>query len=76
MWHTTLLLKHLKMLNETNILEKTSQTVLNIPIWKEGTHRLKSKKTEETEHLNAMHNPGLDSSFKGTKDINGTFREM
>lgn len=67
MWDTTLLLKHLKMLNQTNILAKISQTVLNIPTKKEGIHRLKNKKTEKTEHLNAKLNPGLDSSFKGTK---------
>lgn len=57
-------MKHLKMLNQTNILEATSQ---NIPTREEEIHRLKSKKTEKTEHMNATHNPRLDASFKGTK---------
>jgi hypothetical protein len=55
------------MLNQINIVEKTR---------KEGLYRLKNKKTEEKEHSNLTHNPGLDSSFKDTQSINETFGEM
>lgn len=45
-----LMLKHLKMLNQTNILEKTLQNVLNTPTRKEGIFRLKSKKDIPMKH--------------------------